>query len=213
MASKANIYCYYERQAILRPLEDYRLKRNNALRARISEAIKISEWSDLKEANRQLSDQINQVERIGTEHQHSISIVKRAKRNDATSYSYTCYMYAFDLMDHKALNAVACGSEVIYPRANLISFLIRDFLYELKPNEVVDDCIVVYFDKGKPIHAGKWRQGFVISKWGKYSHLWRHDIWELPVEYGNSVRFFSKLEGNVMEEAYRIWAESSRKAH
>ena len=67
----------------------------------------ITEWHNLVEANRQLENQINGIAKLRHEYRHSISVVKWARREAPATYNYTCYMYAFDLMDHTLLNSIA----------------------------------------------------------------------------------------------------------
>jgi hypothetical protein len=183
------------------------MKNDVTLREKVSLVINnITEWSNLVEANRQLENQIYSIAKLRHEYRHSISVVRWARREDPATYNYTCYMYAFDLMDHALLSSIAHGAQDIYPGGEFTTFLIRNFLKETEQDQARDDDLVLYFGEGTPKHAGKWYTGNVRSKWGYYSHLWQHGLYELPLEYGNDIRFFQQLSRTEIEYAFKQWA-------
>lgn len=109
-------------------------------------------------------------------------------------------------MDHTLLKSIAHGSQDIYPGGEFTTFLIRNFLKETEQDQARDGDLVLYFREGTPKHAGKWYTEKVRSKWGYYSHLWQHGLYELPLEYGNDLRFFQQLPRTEIEYAFKQWA-------
>jgi hypothetical protein len=65
--------------------------------------------------------------------------------------------------------------------------------------------IAIYFNDEHPVHAGTWDGDLLISKWGLYSHLWRHGVCELPIEYGEEIRFYRRLPVSIIREAFERW--------
>ena len=89
------------------------------------------------------------------------------------------------------------------------SYLIERHLTEIEQNEIQDGDYIIYFDNGKPQHAGRIRNNKVVSKWGMY-HLWEHGIWEIPIEYGDTVRFFTQIPLEECVSAFKTWVDTCR---
>jgi len=51
------------------------------------------------------------------------------------------------------------------------------------------------------------RGGMIESKWGT-AHLWRHRLFEVPLRYGSTVRFFKALEVSDCQLAFVKYAEA-----
>ena len=67
----------------------------------------ISEWSDFNKSDAQLKKQIRLIQDLSVEYSHSISVARAAERGRLATYKYTCYMYAFDLMNEIELKNIA----------------------------------------------------------------------------------------------------------
>lgn len=69
--------------------------------------------------------------------------------------------------------------------------------------------IVFYFEKNGPTHVGFWKGNNTIeSKWGIHP-VFQHEVWTVPLIYGDSVRFFRKRTindslKNIVEEYSHI---------
>ena len=117
-------------------------------------------------------------------------------------------MYALDLMNENALRNITKDNPDVYPKSEFVSYLMEQFMNEIDPSEASDGDIVIYFCNKKPKHAGKFHSGYIISKWGIQSHLWRHGLYEVPISYGNEVRFFGKLKPNAYMNGFKMWADN-----
>jgi hypothetical protein len=68
---------------------------------------------------------------------------------------------------------------------------------------------VIYFYNESPRHAGKFSNYKVISKWGDgVTQIWKHGLWEVPSDYGDTVRVFRPLSEEQAVEAYIEWAKA-----
>ena len=147
------------------------------------------DWLDL---------QIQEVEDLSKRIPHGIRLHTRSSTDIDRQ---NCFMCALGI---KA-DAVAdmCVGH-IFPGKKFMQYLLRGVLHERKGTPQ-DDDIVVYFRNGVPEHAGIWKSGKVISKWGSgRTYIWEHALWEVSEEYGDEVRYFEALPTAV--EAYLTWA-------
>jgi hypothetical protein len=139
---------------------------------------------------------------------HSISMVREAVCDDQSTFKYTCFQYAFGLVDPpQAIVDIATLHQNIYPNGEFVEHLIASWLEEIDPRDANDDDVVVYSDGGMPTHAGKVRGGMIESKWGT-AHLWRHRLFEVPLRYGSTVRFFKAIEASDCQLAFFKYAEA-----
>ena len=66
-----------------------------------------------------------------------------------------------------------------------------------------DDEIVIYFDNGIAKHFGKIVDDKIESKWGR-GCAWRHNLFEVPLSYGNIVKFSAgEIDLNVLIETIK----------
>ena len=136
----------------------------------------------------------------------SISLVRPARRDDSASHHYNCFMWAFGLLDRDWLNNLTPGEDDIYPRSDFADHLARYHLSEISQQQIRPNDVVIYFKDGQPVHAGTWDAGLVVSKWGFYSHLWKHGLCELPIEYGEEIRFYRRLPEKNIRDLFERWS-------
>jgi len=118
------------------------------------------------------------------------SIVVDSPSSDATA-EMNCFTRAFDI-EPGAINDMCLGD--VFPGSNFVSALMRGALSAKEEADTTTGDIVIYLDgDSAPRHAGKISGGGkIISKWGAgRTHVWKHGLWEVPVEYGNDVQFFN----------------------
>ena len=179
---------------------------NPKFRRRLQQIVRITDPRDLTTTRAEFRNQLFAIQELSREYPHTISLCREARMDDPSTYEYTCYMYAFDLMDKIALTEISRGHKDIYPRSDFASFLAEQFLSEISPEHAKDGDHVVYCFDNRPTHAGKVNTEKIISKWGKYGHLWRHGLYEVPLEYGDEVHFFQQTSGIRCLEAFMQWA-------
>ena len=121
---------------------------------------------------------------------HDIRLDTEAVPTDRRSWKYTCFQHAFDLVDPpRVIVKIANLDHGIYPNAEFVTYLGRNVLRAVRPDQVVEGDVVVYSSSDVPKHAGKCRSARVVSKWGQM-HLWRHRLFEVPLRYGSTVQFY-----------------------
>ena len=86
--------------------------------------------------------------------------------------------------------------------------LISEGILELHNSWKDDDHVVVYFNNSIPVHFGKIDKRAIISKWGVV-HVWMHGLWEVPLSYGNTVKFSDgQVDETVFWKVIMSWIKS-----
>ena len=67
--------------------------------------------------------------------------------------------------------------------------LIAQGFLSLHEQQEENDKIIVYFNGDVPKHFGSIDGNKIMSKWEERGHVWSHGIWEVPLSYGESVRY------------------------
>ena len=177
-----------------------------SFRYKLSSAINnIRSWNDKKRSDFELLDQVTNVMRLSRTLGLSISLARLAQRRVPSSHDYNCFMWAFGLWDKKRLTDRVPDKHQVYPRSDFAGYLVDHYLEETSEKDTRTGDIVIYFKDGAPVHAGIWDSGLVVSKWGLYSHLWKHGFCELPIEYGEEIRFYRPLPEKTIQEALEKW--------
>jgi hypothetical protein len=150
-----------------------------------------------------LHQQIQKVAELKDRYPHGISleIPWSAEITEAN-----CYIYALGLTP----DAIAEWRYLeIQPDTAFVCSILSMLLVEKFFEDATDGDLVIYFDnKGKPRHAGRYRDTKVISKWGNgATHIWKLDLWEAPSDYGNTARVFWPLATEQATTAYVEWAK------
>lgn len=127
-----------------------------------------------------------QVEALRAEFGHTIQVVE----SELPISGYTCGVHSFGLIDDPTYRDVAgfgCGKT--FAGAEFVQFLLANGLLEEKVAGVAGD-LVIYFDGVAFKHVGRMAQdGRILSKWGQ-GYLYNHQVWEVPLDYGQVVRYF-----------------------
>jgi hypothetical protein len=145
------------------------------------------EWLDV---------QIQEMEELRKRIPHSVRLHTRFSE---AIYELNCFMFAFGI----APDAVSdMRLAQVFPGPRFVQFLLANgHLREEKAKA----SVIIYFRNNAPQHAGKLEAGKAISKWGAGgTHIWQHDLWDIPSEYGSEARFFANLPSAVT--IYRSWA-------
>ena len=142
------------------------------------------------------------ISNIGYNHSIVLKNISPAERK------YNCFAYAFDLMHSTKYTEIAPIG--VFANSEFVEFLINnEILKEIEWGKENDGDIIIYFDKGKPKHAGKIYSGRIISKWG-VGHLWEHDIYDVPINYGNKCRIFTRISKDISIAAFIEYAKTKK---
>ena len=125
---------------------------------------------------------------------------------------FNCYEYAFDIAGTPPVNVIstegdAKKNEKLAVTADFVSWLIDEVLVDREPGSASNEDIIIYFDNSIPTHAGKVNKGRVVSKWGT-GHLWEHAIYEVPLSYGDRIKFFLPVDRDDVLKRFIQYAKA-----
>lgn len=167
---------------------------------------KIQEITD-KYIGHAVEKQKELIAQLSSEHTHSILLIKEAIPGDPSTFQYTCHMYTFDLIGLSEVEKIAAEHEDIFPGSDYVEFMITNkYLREKTWEEAKDGDVIIYFDNGKPSHSGKIYRNRIISKWG-LANTWEHDIYEVPISYGEQFKIYSSIEQDSSLQAFIEYAK------
>lgn len=141
-----------------------------------------------------LKQQIQQIADLTCQYPHTTTLIEE---NTEGKPHFNCYQLALGLRDFKFHN----GFWTVFLGRDFVEFLVNALLEETDIQNATNGDIVIYVDS-EIEHAGRIRNGpneAVESKWG-LGHVWCHDVYEVPENYGDTVRFF---KGISQEESIR----------
>lgn len=143
------------------------------------------------------------IDKLSSEIAHSIKVLTEPESN----LNFNCVMYAFRIEDiPQRIQLPTDDSDYFYADTHFIQILI-DRKYIIEEQEPANDYVIVYFDKCEKIkHIGRLiSESRVISKWG-IGHLYEHDFFETPSDYGNTIRFFKPPSHEIVIQLFRKYA-------
>ncbi len=134
------------------------------------------------------------VEELRKDCLHSIRFIEKGEARSL------CFDYAFGI--DAGIAGFAYQMIVIDPKVRdqfVSNFVKVNVLPSLDPVELCprDGDIVIYFQKDNPTHAGIWKAGRVISKWGRCP-IYEHEIGEVPITYGDQTRTFVRPDSDAI---------------
>lgn len=148
---------------------------NHVLRKQLAEIIKPAYTAaELKAQIRQMAD-------LAITHPHNVSLIAE---NVPGTRPFNCYQYSFEIDDVR----VRDGIFKIFPGRDFAQFLVEHHLEEIEPGDAEDGDHILY-SVVQVAHAGRVRSGAIESKWGT-GHIWRHGVYEVPNDYGDTVRLY-----------------------
>lgn len=114
-------------------------------------------------------------------------------------------MYAFGIENNQQYIQLAWEvDERIHANPNFVQFLIKNE-YMIEEQQAANGCVIVYFDE-KIKHIGQLiSESRVISKWG-LGHLYEHAFFEIPISYGDTIRFFKPPAHESIVPLFREYA-------
>lgn len=142
------------------------------------------------------------IESLRRELPHSIEVVQ----TEAPNYRYTCVMHALDVIENIEYIAIAnAAPRDVFASPSFVERLIaQDYLHELGTPE--KGALVVYCYQGSVKHIGRLLTATrVESKWG-LGFLYRHELLEVPENYGSDLRFFSPVDREFTLDRYVEYA-------
>lgn len=138
------------------------------------------------------------IELVRVIHPHSIKALSGPKDTP----KYNCVMFALGIeTDDTYLKMCYQCPDDVHANTAFVQFLI-DRGDILEQSSAEPKSLVVYFGKEKVEHIGRVvDDGRVQSKWGT-GLLYQHAIFEVPANYGDTVRFFTPMERRRVLRAF-----------
>lgn len=143
------------------------------------------------------------IDKLSSEIAHSIKVLSKPESN----LNFNCVMYAFNIEDiPQRIELPKDDSDYFYADTYFVQLLINH-KYMIEEEQSANDFVIVYFDKNKKIkHIGRLiSESRVISKWG-LGHLYEHDFFETPSDYGDTVRFFEPPSHEMVIQLFRKYS-------
>lgn len=119
---------------------------------------------------------------------------------------FTCFMHAFRLVNASTATYLMDALQT-QPRSDFVAHVAARHLSEISPEDAADGDLILYFDNQNITHAGKVRAARVVSKWG-IGWVWEHEVFEVPMQYGDKVRFYSRVEQQEVEQLFVSYVRS-----
>jgi hypothetical protein len=139
---------------------------------------------------------------LANRHRHSIRLLTEVGAVPAAE-RFNCHTYALDLYESPEVRQH--WTRLVFPNADFMRSLVATMLTERDGRD--DDTLVVYYLAGGIEHSGRQWDGRVRSKWGN-GHIWEHALHEVPLSYGDTVRFFRPPAREEAVAAYVAFARS-----
>lgn len=121
-------------------------------------------------------------------------------------------MHALDFVEKSEYLSVAILQRPnIYAGKNFAEWLlVRGVLEEIRSTNIPVDSLAMYFDeRGVFTHVGVTVEGNrVQSKWGNLG-LYEHDLFDVPSNYGITVRYFERLPYEAAIEHFYDYAQKN----
>jgi hypothetical protein len=157
---------------------------------------------DYAGSDEQIVQQIDLIESLTAKFNHTIRLVRARVPGERI---FTCYQYSLSVHDSEALQHAMLLTPFLSFGRDFMKYLIDTRLKEIAIQDVNDGDHVVYSNSSIQ-HAGKVAAGKVESKWGR-AHLWSHGVFEVPQNYGSTVRFFSRIDQEAAVDAFLEYAK------
>jgi hypothetical protein len=150
-----------------------------------------------------VAEQIPRIAELNGRFPHSISLLQAAIPDKPETFQFNCHQYSFGLARAENVTRIMKEYWHVCPGREFVQFLLTR-LEEIRADNARDGDHVIY--AGSEIeHAGIARGERIESKWG-LGHLWRHGVYEVPLRYGNHVRYFLRLTSEACVGAFLEYA-------
>lgn len=117
-----------------------------------------------------------------------------------------CFLYVF--RDRIPSDLLTIFENLVTDNSDLFEDIGHDLISKgfisLHNDQRGSDTIAVYFAGGAAKHFGRIEGNRIISKWGR-GYAWKHDLFEVPLSYGNTVKFSN---GEIDEDVFRKIVET-----
>jgi len=125
---------------------------------------------------------------LATEIPHSVELAPNPPLLPIADYN--CIEFALGLAGHPQVHLLSNLLPSTSCNTEFASLLASGHLTETEVPSVGD--LILYCDTKRITHAGIVSGSRITSKWG-FGQLWLHGVFEVPAQYGDTVRFYRPL--------------------
>ena len=133
-------------------------------------------------------DQLVEIDRLREIHSHTIAGLY-LKHPPIPVREFTCFAFALGLVTWRK-SAILLSQPVrpIISQAFLSDVLSESI--EVLARDATNGTVAIYQVEDEFVHAGIVHEGRIRSKWGN-GYLWEHGEFEIPLDYGSTIRHFN----------------------
>ena len=147
--------------------------------------------------NLNLREHPSAINALKSDYPHTIQLVGHAKPKVRSN----CYEWALRL-DLRLTSWVAeFGLPDLFAGNKFVSRLVQN-LSPISIEAATAGDLILYFNGQMPTHAGLVKNSQIISKWGE-GHIYKHGFLEVPANYGDTFKFYSKVSSEWSNNAFK----------
>lgn len=141
--------------------------------------------------------QIMRMNKLNDEFARSLKSLEMGANN------YNCFMYALGVEgDEDVKDILSANPQIKFGSSYITKLIDTEVLVE-----DIHGSVVLYFNGDKPLHAARrLHNGLCISKWGM-GLLWQHELYDLPLNYGDRHAFFNLSSSAAAVEAFKKYSQ------
>ena len=142
---------------------------------------------------------------LAIEHPHTIKCLTHPT---GKIDGFTCVMHALGIeFSSEYADLVKRMPTSIFASTNFVHFLMHKGEL-VEASKAASGLLIAYLDGDRVKHIGRLTtEERVISKWGT-GHLYEHPVWEVPLQYGNSVRLYSPMAPDLVIAQFVEYAKA-----
>jgi hypothetical protein len=148
-------------------------------------------------------EQLMEIDRLRSIYSHSISGVYLAN-SLLPIREFTCLAFAFGLVNSPGYTRLLAQRVRPVISQALVTEVLSESV-EIPASAATNGTIAVYPVGGEVVHAGIVQNGRIRSKWGT-NYVWDHAAFEVPLEYGWTVRYFDVPEAERIGVLFDVHA-------
>lgn len=133
------------------------------------------------------------------------------KTSDHDLFGFTCLVHALGFTNTpQYLDVASLRAKDVYAGAAFANWLLTgERISEVAPDQAKIGSLVFYLDNdGSFLHVGLLKDnGRIESKWGQLG-LYEHALFEVPANYGESIRFYKPIDFDKGIDIFYTFAET-----
>jgi hypothetical protein len=139
------------------------------------------------------------VRSLANRYPHSVEVFRQVVEADVRTWQFNCHAFAMGLSSTDDYWRINTERPNVIASGRFVEALLSG-VTPIRASEAADGDLVVYYAT-TVVHTGVVAGSRVVSKWSM-GHTWRHGLLEVPVPYGDAVKYFRRLPLDMVVERY-----------